>query len=97
MERSWIFNKNKHGELNRKWQECADIILKMKKWCDKRNVKIVIAIFPDQFQVDKELREEVFDRYKGSKITNMENMDLSYPNNLIINLPTPMTYIAWIC
>ena len=85
MERSLIFNKNNHGELNKRWQECADIILKMKKWCDKRKVELVIAIFPDQFQVDKELRDEVFDRYKDSNMTNIENMDLSYPNRLIIN------------
>ena len=85
MERSMIFNKNNHGELNKRWQECADIILKMKKWCDKRKVELVIAIFPDQFQVDKKLRDEVFDRYKGRNMTNIENMDLSYPNKLIIN------------
>jgi hypothetical protein len=88
MERSWIFEKNKHdkyGKLNRIWQECADIFLRMKKWCDKRNIELVIAIFPDQFQVDKELRGEVFNRYKDSKKRSPEDMDLSYPNNLIIN------------
>ena len=35
-QRSWIFDKNKRDELQQRWHECSDIILKMKDWCDRR-------------------------------------------------------------
>ena len=53
----------------------------MKDWCDRRKIKLVIAIFPDQFQVDKELREAVLAKYKNPA---RKNLDLSYPDDLIM-------------
>ena len=78
----WIFDKNHHNKLKKKWDECSAIILKMKDWCDRRKIKLVVAILPDQFQVDKKLREAVLARYKNP---GKENLDLSYPDNLIMN------------
>ena len=43
---------------------------------------MVIAILPDQFQVDKALREAVLTKYKHIA---EKNLDLSYPDNLIVN------------
>ena len=80
--RSWIFDKNKRDDLEQKWRECAAILLKMKEWCDRRKIKLVIAILPDQFQVDPELRKEIFAHYKRIK---EENMELTQPVNLIVN------------
>ncbi len=54
----------------------------MKDWCDRRGIKLVIAILPDQFQVDRELRGLVYKNYK--KIVE-KNIDLSQPNTLIEN------------
>ena len=54
----------------------------MKDWCDRRKIKLVIAILPDQFQVDQELREVILAKYK--KIAE-KNIDLSQPDNLIVN------------
>jgi len=68
--------------LQQEWGECSEVILKMKDWCDQRKVKFVIAIIPDQFQVDQEIREAVLNRYKNIA---EKNMDLSHPNNLIVN------------
>ena len=81
-KRSWIFDKNNWDLLHQKWRECSELILKMKDWCDRRNIKLVMVILPDQLQVNRVLREEVLNRYKNIA-TN--NLDLSYPDNLIVN------------
>jgi hypothetical protein len=81
-KRSWIFDKNKRDELQRRWQECANILIKMKNWCDRRKIKLVIAILPEQFQVDQALREAVLTKYQHIAA---ENFDLSYPDTLIVN------------
>jgi hypothetical protein len=80
--RSWIFDKNKRDELLQDWRKCSEVLLKMKDWCDRRKIKLVIAILPDQFQVDQELRGVIFSKYK--KIEE-KNIDLSQPDNLIVN------------
>ena len=81
-KRSWMFDKNNRELLNQQWRECSEIILKMKDWCDRRKIKLVIAILPEQFQVDQALREAVLTKYKHIA---EENLDLSYPDNLIVN------------
>jgi hypothetical protein len=81
-KKSWLFDKNHQYLLKKKWDECSAIILKMKDWCDRRKIKLVIAIFPDQFQVDEKLREAVLTRYKNPA---KKNLDLSYPDDLIMN------------
>ena len=81
-KRSWIFNNNKRDDLQQRWQECSNILLKIKDWCDRKQIKMVIAILPEQFQVDQALREEVLIKYKHN---TEENLDLSYPNTLIVN------------
>jgi hypothetical protein len=80
--RSWIFDKNKRGELQKKWQECAALLLKMKDWCDRRKIKLVVAILPDQFQVDPALRRVIYAQYKR---INEKNIDLTQPDNLIVD------------
>lgn len=81
-KRSWVFDKNNRELLHQEWRECSKIILKMKDWCDRRKIKLVIAILPDQFQVDQALREAVLTKYQHIA---KENLDLSYPDNLIVN------------
>jgi len=81
-KRSWIFDKNNWELLHQKWRECSEVILEMKDWCDRRKIKLVIAILPDQFQVDQALREAVLTKYKNIA---EKNLDLSYPDNLIVN------------
>ena len=81
-KRSWMFDKNNWELLNQQWRECSEIILKMKDWCDRRKIKLVIAILPEQFQVDQALREAVLTKYKHIA---EENLDLSYPDNLIVD------------
>ena len=77
-----MFDKNNWELLNQQWRECSEIILKMKDWCDRRKIKLVIAILPEQFQVDQALRQAVLTKYKHIA---EENLDLSYPDNLIVN------------
>jgi hypothetical protein len=81
-KRSLVFDKNNWELLHRQWQECSEIILKMKKWCDQRKIKLVIAILPEQFQVDRALREAVLAKYQHIA---EGNLDLGYPDNLIVN------------
>jgi len=81
-KKSWIFDKTHQDRLKQKWNECSVIISNMKNWCDRRKIKLVIAVLPDQFQVDEELRKAVFASYNNPA---RENLDLSYPNDLIMN------------
>jgi hypothetical protein len=81
-KRSWIFDKNNQDELQKEWHKCSDIILKIKNWCDRRKINLVITLLPDQFQVDQKVREAVLDKYKN--ITE-KNLDLAQPDNLIMN------------
>ena len=81
-KRSWLFDKNNRELLNQQWRECSEVILKMKDWCDRRKIKLVIALLPEQFQVDRAVREAVLTQYKHIA---EENLDLSYPDNLIVN------------
>jgi hypothetical protein len=80
--RSWIFDRNKRDRLEKNWQECAAILLKMKDWCDRRKIKLVVAILPDQFQVDPELRRVIYTKYKR---ISEKNIDLTQPDKLIVN------------
>jgi hypothetical protein len=82
VDRIKIYDKNRRKKLQKNWRECSDVILKMKKWCDRRKIKLVLAIFPDEFQVNQDLRKKVFTRY-NNVIEN--NLDLRYPHNLIVN------------
>ncbi len=81
-KRSWIFDKNNRELLHQQWGECSEVISKMKDWCDRRKIKLVIALLPEQFQVDQALREAVLNKYKNIA---EKNLDLSYPDNLIVN------------
>jgi hypothetical protein len=81
-KRSWMFDKDNRQLLHQQWRECSEIFLKMKDWCDRRQIKLVIAILPEQFQVDQELRQAVLKKYRHIA---PENLDLSYPDNLIVN------------
>jgi hypothetical protein len=80
--RSWIFDRNKRDRLEKNWRECSALLLKMKDWCDRRKIKFVIVILPDQFQVDAELRKAIFAKYQRIK---EKNIDLTQPDNLIVN------------
>jgi hypothetical protein len=81
-KRSWMFDKNNRALLSRQWGECSEVILKMKDWCDRRKIKLLIAILPEQFQVDQELRKAVLTKFQHIAA---EDLDLSYPDNLIVN------------
>ena len=68
--------------LEQQWRKCSEVILKMKQWCDQRQIKLLIAILPEQFQVDQALRDAVLAKYEHIA---KENLYLSYPDNLIVN------------
>ena len=78
-EKMWIFECDNKSSFKKKWDEDSYIILEFKKWCDERNVRLLIAILPSQFQIEEELRKEVFDRYNLRNIA----IDLRYPNEVL--------------
>jgi hypothetical protein len=78
-KRCRIFQKNGRVELQRNWRQCARILAQMKQWCDARRVELVLLIFPDQFQVDEDLRAQVLEKYQIPP----DSLDLEYPNALI--------------
>lgn len=75
----WIFTKDKQTRLKGLWQDKAKLLLKFKGWCDQRKIPLIIAIFPDQFQVDGKLRQEIYQTYHLA----VDDFDLAYPNRLI--------------
>jgi hypothetical protein len=77
--RLWIFEKKERDHLKRKFYSNVQVFLNFKKWCDARNVELVITIFPDQLQVDTQLLNEI------STIYNLapNSIDLSFPNQLV--------------
>lgn len=81
-KKSWIFDRTQQARLKQKWDECSVVILHMKDWCDRRKITLVIAVLPDQFQVDEALRKAVWARCKNP---SNKHLDLSYPNELIKN------------
>lgn len=77
--RSWIFDKKNRPALERDWQQCARLIAQMKQWCDHRKIDLVLMVFPDQVQVDEDLRSRLTKKYH----LTAESLDLNYPNSLI--------------
>ena len=77
--RMWIFCKDRRRELDALWKKDSGVLLKIKEWCQKRKIPLVVGIFPDEFQVNHKLREEIFRTYH----LNPDNIDLDYPNQLI--------------
>jgi hypothetical protein len=77
--RTWIFRKDKQVDLESKWRQGSLVIAQMKQWSDKRRVPMVLVIFPDQLQVDKDLREEISQIYG----INENSLNLDYPNRLL--------------
>ena len=77
--RLWIFEKKEREHLRRKFYSNAQVFLDFKKWCDARDVKLVIALFPDQLQVDTQLMDKIIAEYKLAP----DSIDLSFPNQLL--------------
>jgi acetyltransferase AlgX (SGNH hydrolase-like protein) len=80
-DRICLLDKNKRGEFEGEWRQCSRVISQMKQWCDQRNIEMVLAIFPDQFQVEENLREEIYKKYNLAA----DSLDLEYPNYRLSN------------
>jgi hypothetical protein len=78
-KRCRIFQRNGRVELQRNWRQCARVLAQIKQWCEARRVELVLLIFPDQFQVDEDLRAQVLEKYQ----IPADSLDLEYPNTLI--------------
>ena len=79
--RAAFFMKDRRAFLEGLWRKGAPVILQIKKWCDARKVPLVLAIFPDQLQVDPALRQKLFRKYKLGE----DSLDLDLPNSLLRN------------
>jgi hypothetical protein len=77
--RMWVFEKSRRPDLDSLWQRNADLLLKIKEWCAQRQAPLVIVLLPDEFQVDGDLRREIYQTYH----LNADNVDLEYPNRLV--------------
>ncbi|MFZ5451857.1 MAG: SGNH/GDSL hydrolase family protein [Thermodesulfobacteriota bacterium] len=77
--RSAFFRKNRYAYMDRLWRQGAPVISRIKHWCDARKIPLLLAIFPDQLQVDQALRQELFRKFKISE----DSLDLDYPNSLL--------------
>ena len=79
--RGRIFQSNNRAALEHDWRQCARVMAQMKQWCAARKVELVLMIFPDQFQVDADLRSQVLEKYR----IPADSLDLEYPQALITN------------
>jgi hypothetical protein len=78
--RMWIFQKQNQGRLSKIFNQSSEVFLNLKAWCQARNVGLLIAIFPDQFQVDDELRNNIVERYGLAPAA----LDISFPDQLLV-------------
>ncbi len=79
-ERMWICEKGARRNLENFWKENSGVMLDIKEWCDKRNIGLVMAILPDQFQIEQNLRTEIFNKYNLRETS----IDLAYPNEMLV-------------
>jgi hypothetical protein len=77
--RMWIFEKKEIAHLERNFYNNAEVLLNIKKWCEARNVILVVALFPDQLQVDTNLMKKIIAIYGLSP----HSIDLFFPNHLL--------------
>ena len=54
-------------------------MLDIKDWCEERGVKLIVAILPDLFQVEADLRNEIFKRYNLKE----DSIDLAFPDEML--------------
>ena len=79
--RMWIFEKGEQDHLKRNFYRNSQVLLNFKKWCEARNVGLVIALFPDQLQVDTQLMKKIIEIYGLAP----NSIELSFPNQLMSN------------
>ncbi len=80
-DRIWICDRNKRSDLVKLWDAKSNLMLNFKEWGRKRNIKVVFVIFPDEFQVNSDLFQEILKKYAISE----ESIDLHFPNTLLLN------------
>jgi hypothetical protein len=61
------------------WLDDANVFLKMKKWCGRRGVKLVVVALPGEFQVEPELRRELLEKFR----IKGDTVDVLYPNRVL--------------
>lgn len=77
--RMWIFEKSRQPYLKRNFTRLAGVIRNFKTWCAQRNVGLLLAIFPDQIQVEEPLRRKLLAYFH----IDASALDISYPNKLL--------------
>ena len=77
--RAWVYEKERENELLGLWSNSSKVLLDIKKWCDERNINLVIAVLPDQFQVEEDLRQKMIEKYDLKK----DSLDIFYPNKVL--------------
>lgn len=80
-DRMGICENIKKYDLEKLWVQNSKVIFDIKNWCDKRNIELLIAIFPDQFQIEQDLLQKILKKYNLQE----DQVDLRYPNKLILD------------
>lgn len=79
-KRMWIFEKENQERLRKIFAKGSKVFLNFKTWCQDRNLELVIAIFPDQFQVDNEMKNMILAKYGMVP----DSLDVSFPDQLLV-------------
>ncbi|MCL4500693.1 MAG: hypothetical protein M1438_02420 [Deltaproteobacteria bacterium] len=74
-----IVEKRNKLTFTKSFNSQSNVLLNFKKWCNKRNIKMLLVIFPDEYQVNKKLLIELVQRYG----LDVNSLDIDYPNKLV--------------
>ena len=76
--RSEIY-KNDNDDFIREHEKSTRYVIEMKRICDERNIQFLIAIAPDEIQVNRQLQARVVESFTASA----NDFDFSLPNRLL--------------
>ena len=74
-----IAEKSNKQTFTNSFNQHSGLISNFKKWCAYRKIGLVFVVFPDQYQVDSDLRSKIITQYN----LKPGSLDVSYPNTLL--------------
>jgi len=73
--------RKKDAQIHENFPKVVSYLENIRRVCEARGVKLFVAIFPDEMQVDPEVRRQLFESMPGDK---PEDYDFSLPDAVLI-------------
>lgn len=78
-ERSYIFvRESENSQFQEQFQDALNDLAKIQEICDRQNIKLVVAIIPDEVQVMSDLQAKIVADYADAS-----SLDFTQPNKLL--------------